>query len=291
MRLLVTGASSQIGYFMLQRLLQAGHVVWAISRQARPVWIVEHKNLYWLNNQQLTDSVKSTIEAIISAGPMLLTHQLIPECKTLQTVVVISTSSVHFKQQSSNQHEAELIQALASQEQALFQLAQQRQLNCSILRPTLVYGAGLDKNLCQVAALVKRIGITPVAHHAKGLRQPVHADDLALACQQLITTPKTGIWFVGGGTRLTYAAMVKQICLCLGKGRVIVLPMVLMKLLLDAAHLFGRATGVNSSMFMRQRVDLIVDNKVAEIDWGWRPREFELDLSMLVEPQEPFGID
>lgn len=289
MNILVTGASSQIGYFLVPRLLHAGHKVIAISRQDRPAWIAEHAQLTWESLPQLSAAERNTIEAIVSAGPLGITLELLQECTQLKALAVISTSSIRFKQDSEHHGEADQIKIIAAQEQQLRQRADAAGIACAVLRPTLVYGAGLDNNLCRLARLAERIGRIPVAREANGLRQPVHADDLAQACVRLMQQPCTGLWYVGGETRLRYRQMAEAVCLALGYGRLLRMPLWLGKMLLGVLQLTGRFRDANANMLVRQRQDLCVDNQPASEAWGWTPRAFALEPAMLRPPDHPFA--
>ncbi len=58
-----------------------------------------------------------------------------------------------------------------------------------ILRPTLIYGLGRDKNIAEIARFVRRFGFSPLFGKAKGLRQPLHAQDVAGACIAALDAP------------------------------------------------------------------------------------------------------
>ncbi len=51
-----------------------------------------------------------------------------------------------------------------------------------ILRPTLIYGHGRDKNITEIARFIRRFGFFPLLGKANGLRQPIHVEDVAEAC-------------------------------------------------------------------------------------------------------------
>ena len=57
-----------------------------------------------------------------------------------------------------------------------------------ILRPTLIYGYGRDKNISEIAQVIRRFGFFPLFGPAQGLRQPIHVEDVALACCRALDT-------------------------------------------------------------------------------------------------------
>lgn len=291
MTVLVTGASSQIGYFLIPRLLQAGHQVIALSRKDRPEWIALHKALRWCTSESLDEADLAQVERLVSTGPLSLTLSLAERCGGLQGIVAVSTSSIRFKHNSSHSAEARLINSIIAEEQQLRDLSLDREVPCAVLRPTLVYGAGLDSNLCLLASLAERFGVVPVAGKANGMRQPVHADDLAQACVTLLEKNLSGCWYAGGATQLTYREMAETVCRAVGKGRLVRLPVVVWQGLLALVKLTGRYRSINGNMFARQQRDMCVNNVPAENDWGWRPRAFSVEASVLRPPATPFRAE
>ena len=88
-----------------------------------------------------------------------------------------------------------------------------------ILRPTLIYGLGQDKNISEIVRLIRRFGFFPLVGQAKGLRQPVHAEDVATAC--LSALEKTDVvnraYNLSGGETLSYREMINRVFTALGR--------------------------------------------------------------------------
>ena len=76
----------------------------------------------------------------------------------------------------------------------------------TVLRPALIYGLGLDRNVTAAARFIRRWHCFPLGGPGKGLRQPVHADDLAAAALAALDLPAAeGQSFnLGGGETLSY---------------------------------------------------------------------------------------
>src|SRR5581483_4387437 len=107
---------------------------------------------------------------------------------------------------------------------ALNEGCREKGIAVTILRPTLIYGVGLDKNITVLTGFIRRFGFFPVYPPAFGRRQPVHADDLAIAVLNVMDNEKTfgRAYNVSGGEVITYRSMLERIFTALGrKARII----------------------------------------------------------------------
>ena len=94
--------------------------------------------------------------------------------------------SAETKSASPDLAERALAETLRKAEQRLLRSAAARGIACTLLRPTLIYGGGPDRSLVPIARLALRWRVLPIPLGASGLRQPVHAADLAGAVDAVI---------------------------------------------------------------------------------------------------------
>lgn len=284
---LLFGGSGQIGRPLLARLLQSGWTVTALSRQAH----VDAPQLHWLRGDlQTLPSLATRFDAILSCGP--LDHfarwyaQADIDCKRL---VVFGSTSVETKRDSDDESERELAARLRAGEWDVFETAQRRGAQATVLRPTLVYGTGADRSLSQVAAHARRWGRFVLPRDATGLRQPVHVEDLAQAARDTIDNPASfgNGYALPGGETLSYRDMVERV-LAVQPAPVRlheVSPWVFSALLRTAQRLgVAREFGVAAQARMRQ--DLVFDIGPARRDFGYAPRAFAPTAEMFSEPQQ-----
>ena len=284
-RVLLTGASGQIGVFAIPRLLRAGFKVLAVSRKGTPAGFPVSEGVEWLNE---TEAILACQECqyLLSAGPMELAQKFLRTGGQLRTAVVFSSSSVETKQESSNPEENTQVRDMLTIESELHSCARERPIKLMILRPTLIYGCGLDSNISRLASWIRRFGFMPLNGSAKGLRQPVHADDLAsLAVTALLSKDDLPrVLTVAGGETLSYAQMVSRIFTALGKPpRLLRMPEWLFVFFVGFANLLGIAGGINTEMVRRQGVDLVFDDQQARDLLNYHPRPFkpaEVDFSL-----------
>ena len=274
MTVLVFGASSQIGHFLLPRLLASGESVLAVSRQPHLV----RSQLNWLVGQ-LPDKVPRVpaLSAVLSCGPLQaladwLAHA---ELEDSPRIVALSSMSADAKRDSSVLAERETSRRLQDGEAALARVCDLRRYAWTVLRPTLIYGAGLDRSLTPIARRAMRTRIFPLPA-ARGLRQPVHADDLAQAMLAALECPAAAgrVLAIGGGERLPAVAMFARVRRSLPRGS---MPVPLPRWLLRcAAGLLPRWRGPLS----RLQTDLVADNGDVQRLLGIQPRAFNPDADM-----------
>ena len=283
---LVTGGTGQIGIFLLPRLLRANCQVLALSRQiprrepARPQ--AGEGRLCWIHPDDMAaESVPDvpliSVEALVSAGPIALAAALAARCPNLRRIVCFSSSSVLVKADSPDAAERDIMRAISVAEAELNVLCTQRGILLYLLRPTLIYGCGRDRNVSLLADFARRFRFVPVAGRASGLRQPVHADDLAALAAAIVTgAVTTGLESaVAGGDTLTFRDMVVRVFEAFGlRPRAVSLPPVL---LADATRIAGKLFGggdINAEMVLRQNRALVFDDSALRDLFGHAPRPF-----------------
>jgi nucleoside-diphosphate-sugar epimerase len=269
---LVFGASGPIGRFLLPRLAECGGLVMAVSRhqpeQADPGTI-------WIQHDLDCGPLASEANVLIGLGPLRHVLEQVCHGRRLGRVIAMSSASTLFKTRSSDPDERHLMAELVELEQQLEEACEQREIKLTLLKPTLIYAPGLDANLTRVAGLIGRLGLAPYC--GRGLRQPVHADDLArLIVECLLPTRESGgRWLLGGGETLAYPDLLRRLAERQGRAvRLLPVPLWPMKLVLGLAHALGRLRDIRTVMLERQRIDLLVDDAPAREKLGWNPRPF-----------------
>jgi len=140
----------------------------------------------------------------------------------------------------------------------------------TVLRPTLVYGAGVDRSLTPIVARARRTRLFPIPM-AHGLRQPVHADDIAQAVMAALRSDAAAgqTLQIGGGERLDYQQMFQRVRASMGMFTLpVYLPGAALRLL---AATVPRARGPVS----RLGQDLVADNSALTQSLGVTPRAFQ----------------
>jgi len=281
---LVFGGSGQIGLPLLDRLREAGWHAWAVSRDAQPAL----PGVTWLRGDLMrVDGAPDVVDAIFSCGP--LDHFARWYAATplrCPRVVAFGSTSVEVKQASGDAAERDLAARLQAGEDGLRATAGLRGAAATVLRPTLVYGAGRDRTLSRIARLARRCHGFVLPRGANGLRQPVHVDDLAgaalAACDAAASHGR--VYALPGGEALPYREMIARVLAVLQPPpRLLEVPPSLFAAALWSARALGRG-GALAAAAARLCNDQVFDAAPARRDFGYAPRPFAPTARMFEAP-------
>ncbi|MBN2232800.1 MAG: NAD-dependent epimerase/dehydratase family protein [Deltaproteobacteria bacterium] len=195
----------------------------------------------------------------------------------LARLIAFGSTSMFTKMDSGCPEERRIAAALMAAEDRLREICDRHGIAWTILRPTMVYGAGMDRTVTLIRRMIRRFGFFPVAGRARGRRQPVHVDDLVDAVLAVFDRPETRgrDYNLGGGEILTYRELVARIFRREGMPpRILPLPPLVLYLLLRGAGGLALTGKIPLAMIRRQNRDLCFDNRPAAADFGWAPRGF-----------------
>jgi uncharacterized protein YbjT (DUF2867 family) len=206
---------------------------------------------------------------LASALPSLFSDEL-------RRVVLFTSTSILTKLNSDIAAEREGLQRLADGEQQTIDICTRMGIGWTVLRPTMIYDEGRDANVSRLARLIQKAGVMPLAGRGAGLRQPVHAEDLAVGALNAASSEaaRDKIYALPGPDAISYREMVGRIFDGLGKRRrIVTVPPVLWKTAFAlAAPLLPNA---NVAMGERMSKDMVFDATPAIKDFGWNPRSFQ----------------
>ena len=283
----VLGATSIVGEYLLPLLVEEGWNVVAFSRQARYIkQKSENQPIIWrlltkFKSPGIRDVHKTEkpITFWISLAPIWVLSEYFPMLLNCcaKHVVAISSTSRFTKDTSSDPAEKKLAENLAENEEQLAAWAKKEKITFTILRTTLVYGLGRDKNVSVIAAFIRRFAFFSVFGDARGLRQPVHAQDVASACVAALgaSAAINRCYNISGGEKVTYREMVCRIFSALGrKPRLLEFPLWLFRVAIVILRIFPPVHNWSAAMAERMNKDLVFDHDDASRDFGFAPRPF-----------------
>ena len=276
---LLVGSTGQVGISIMRRLLNARVKVIGVYHDT--VMDYQHPDLAWIygdvegRNLDLRDLKPQTL----IYTPSIWT--LPPHLKKLRRagikrLICFSSTSIMGKAGSENAYEKELVEKFSEAEREVAEICKELGIEWTVLRPTMIYGIGLDKNVSSILRFLKRFrGLFPIVPPASGQRQPVHVDDLARAVHLLLDLPKTygKCYNLGGAERLTYRALVERIALT-ARIRPKFLPLAKLPQAMDALSALLGKPELNGEIAKRMNSDLVFDIDDAVADFGYTPRPF-----------------
>ncbi|HAW29229.1 MAG TPA: epimerase [Planctomycetaceae bacterium] len=202
-------------------------------------------------------------------------------------IVVLSSTSRFTKTESIDAGEQQMAQQLIEGEMELQTWAEASQISWIILRPTLIYGFGRDKNIASVARFIRRWNCFPLLGNAQGKRQPIHAADVAVASLQALRTETVAnqAYNISGAETLTYREMIVRVFHALKrKPRFVRIPLTLFRVGTAVVRILPRFRNLTAGMAERMNADLVFDHSEAVHDFGFQPRPFELNSDDVAGP-------
>ncbi|MEN9373823.1 MAG: hypothetical protein RIR79_1375 [Pseudomonadota bacterium] len=291
----VLGGRSLVGNVLIPMLVQAGYRVVAFSRKNQPQpteqpteQSTEQPTVQGVEWRHLSDNPSSTrlvpvqdrIDWWICLAPIwvLPTYYPLLAAHGTRRIVVLSSTSRFTKVNSTVSSDAIVVDQLVQGEDKLQAWAANVGAEWVVLRPTLIYGNGHDKNLTEIARFIQRFGFFPFIGKGKGLRQPIRTEDVAQACVSALcrTTIANRAYNIAGQEVLTYRDMVTRIFHTLKcKPRFLSIPRSLFQLALLVVRILPRYRSWSIAMADRMNKDMTFDWTEAKNDLGFSPRPFQ----------------
>jgi len=265
---LLTGATAAVGRRLLARLQAQQREVLALSRQASAPQACTR----WLRHDLYRDDASAcpAVARVFSAGPLdgLAAWSARANWRAGTRVIALSSLSAETKQASLLADERQLAQRLHAAEATLRERARERGWQLTLLRVSLIYDPlHRQLSLDRLLDVARRLHFLPLPADASGLRQPLHADDLALAMLALADADAApqGVLRLPGGETLAFNQMVSRYVQAQTPSlRVCTVPVALARLAEAGLRLGRQRHRLLASQLRRSRHDLCV----AQPDWG-----------------------
>ena len=277
------GARSLVGHFLLRHTSHSCSSVLAYTR-------VESGEsgdcgVEWrrLPRSSVERNGLPAVEHWIYLSPIwtLPEHFALLEAHGVRRIVALSSTSRFTKRADVNpadERENAIAQQLIDGEERVVQWATSRGIEWVILRPTLIYGLGEDKNLSEMARFVRRFGFFPLFGDALGLRQPIHADDVARGALAALhsETATNCAYNIAGGEAIPYREMVARIFVVDNRKPIFIkFPRAIFNLALFFMRKFPRFQSWSIAAVERMNQDLVFDSSDAARDFGFHAQVFK----------------
>jgi nucleoside-diphosphate-sugar epimerase len=277
----VLGGSSQAGSWLVPSLIESGWTVHLVSRGLKPQFDYGPNGIWHNLDLRSMDALFPAVEARVVFDTLGIFSDWLERMRGagVGRVISFSSTSVFTKADSTDPIDIRSVHDMQKREQAFADSCSQLRIDWTILRPTLIYGGKFgDRTVKDIARVIRLFGFFPVFGSAAGLRQPVHADDLARACMHVCDNEATfnRSYNVGGGEILSYRGMVERIFASIGRPpRIVRIPLPAFELGARVVRLHPRYRHIRSSMAERMEKDMTFSNAEAISDFEYAPRRFE----------------
>lgn len=157
----------------------------------------------------------------------------------------------------------------------------------TILRPTMIYGSSLDRNMYKLVDYLFRHTFFPVFGSGNNLMQPVHAQDLGNAYYDVLANPDTTLnreYDLPGKEPLRYIDLLRTVSNQLERRNIFVhIPM---GLSIAAARVYNKISAnpiIDVEQVMRMNEDKAFGYESAARDFGYRPVGFHEGIKGEIE--------
>lgn len=280
MKLFVTGGSGFLGGFVVREAVAAGHEILALARTdssaeavarlgARPVPgdLDDPASL----DDAFAGAAAGGAEILVNLASLGFGHApaivAAAEEAGLHRAVFVSTTAVTTALSApSKRVRLEAEDTIRASE-----------LEWTILRPTMIYGAAGDRNIARLLQLLRRTPVLPVPGGGTRLQQPVHVEDLALAVVKAATSPVAvrRTYNVAGPDPITFRELIKETATAAGRHpRLVSLPL---RPSIWALRTYEKAVArprIKAEQLERLSEDKAFDISAAVEALGYQPRAF-----------------
>jgi uncharacterized protein YbjT (DUF2867 family) len=280
----VIGATGLVGECLLSLSTEAG---WRVTAYYRGKSAPSTEEAEWLPLPPPGVAAEShppsekAVKYWICAAPVWILPEYFAllESRGVRRLVALSSTSRFTKKDSSDPEEQAVSRRLAEAEARVQQWAESRGVEWVILRPTLIYGFGRDRNIAEIARFIRRFGFFPLFGKALGLRQPIHVQDVAHACLAALEASLAAnrAYNLSGGETLAYRDMVIRVFACMDRFPLLLpVPLFAFRIACTLLRLFPRYRHWSAAMAERMNRDMVFDHGQAARDLAFKPRAFAL---------------
>jgi len=274
-KILVIGATGQLGKHLVPRLVERYDAVTCFVRPTTDRTPVTLPGVTFLegdarDRESLQDAFRDT-DMLISAVVLEdFAETLVPAWKAakIPRSIFVSSTTVLTKLETDTKRRK------IAAEQELFN----SELNCTVVRPTMIYGTPSDQNMAKLLRYLRRWPIMFIPGDGKSLWQPIHVEDVVSAlvhCVDNETTSDHNVYNISGPHALTADQIINEACKALGVRRMRVhLPL---SACVWTVRLFGKLIGphvVQVEQLLKLAEDRSVEHTAASQDFGFSPRPF-----------------
>ncbi|MGA7304147.1 MAG: hypothetical protein WBW88_04705 [Rhodothermales bacterium] len=222
-------------------------------------------------------------EVLVQLAPLTLVPRTLDwfAARGVRQIIALGTTSRFSKQDSRSEAERKLAAAYADAERRTRERCRELDIRFLLIRPTMIYDGYRDANVRLIRGVVNRFGLFPVVRGRCGLRQPLHANDLARLIGAGIGAAGLPAYLalnLGGGEVLAYDELVGRVFEAMGKEpRMIRCPAVILRSAVRVLRLLPQFRKLDPALVDRMTQDLVFDDGQAREIFSFSPGSFRIE--------------
>jgi uncharacterized protein YbjT (DUF2867 family) len=289
MKILVTGSTGLLGGALLEALLARGHEVRSLVREGSSrasrldplrVELVRGD----AGDTSALSRALSGMDALVHVAGIEYAPQVVEGARRsgVGRIVVVGSTSAH-----------SAYEFRSSPKLRMEKLVRESGLEYTIVRPTMIYGSELDKNMHRLLRFLDRWPVFPMFGSGENLWQPVYHEDCAGGVYEALVRPEAvgESYDLPGAEPLTYLELVQTAAYSLGrKPRIVPLPLEPVRRSLAAAERLGLPLPIKSEQVLRLREDKAYPYDKAKRELGYAPRPFREGIALEVARLRELGM-
>jgi uncharacterized protein YbjT (DUF2867 family) len=289
MRTLVTGGTGLLGGALLEVLLAEGHEVRCLVRaeslrasRLDPLRVEVVRGD--ARDAQALSRALSGMDALLHVAGIEYAPRVVEAARRskVERLVAVSSTSAHSAYPSRS-----------GPKLRMEELVRGSGLDYTIVRPSMIYGSELDKNMHRLLRFLDRSPVFPMFGSGENLWQPVYHEDCARGVYETLARPAAigQSYDLPGAEPLTYLELVKTAAGALGrKVRIIRLPLEPVRLALAAAERLRLPLPIGSEQVLRLREDKAYPYDKAQRELGYAPRSFRKGIALEIARLRELGM-
>lgn len=160
-------------------------------------------------------------------------------------------------------------------------------INLTIVRPTMIYGSSLDRNIYKLVDYIYKHKFFPMFGKGKNLMQPVYAKDLGNAYYDIIKNSQKTLnkeYNLAGSKPHKYVDIVRIVSKVIKRKTIIIkLPLWFSIIAAKVYNAINRNALISVEQVLRMQEDKAFDYSLATKDFGYNPISFEEGIMFEIE--------
>jgi uncharacterized protein YbjT (DUF2867 family) len=288
-KVLLTGATGLLGGALLELLLAEGHEVRCLVREGSPRASRLDPRRTELARGDAGDAralsrALSGMDALLHVAGIEYAPAVLEAARGMEALrlVAVSSTSAHSAYASRSGPKLRMEELVRASE-----------LDYTIVRPSMIYGSELDKNMHRLLRFLDRSPLFPMFGSGENLWQPVYHEDCAKGVYEALVRPAAvgQSYDLPGAEPLTYLELVRTAAGALGrKPRIIRVPLEPVRRALAAAEALRLPLPIRSEQVLRLREDKAYPYDRARRELGYTPRPFREGIALEVARLRELGV-